>query len=665
MTGSKLKFAIFAVLFTALFALSYGAYIMLTKTPLQMYFVYGMLSVAIFLASFRFGKEIYFLLLIPIFFISPVFSGALFNFSYTNADGNNFLRVHFVTICFAIIFLLEFIYMLLTRGIKLDTVFVSGVLVMVSFFAITVIKRGTGGLGILLETHVGPILFFLFFYSCKGIDMKKLRFYVRIFLAIVFICIFLGAIEFAFKYNPFDSFFNELHTTRVVSNVDEYRINVLQGNIPLSMLFLLGGIWTHMLVKNTFQKYVMLSLITIGVLMTGTRTFFIMMLLLFFYNADYSGDIKQLLRRLFIPMVVVVIVLAALMFTPIGGTIIQRFVDDGSSGNARLILIDYFFKHLTGPMLYGLGGFSDAVIIKDSIGNAIISEIPWIVMYFDLGPLFFLYLFFIFKVFQKCKNKFFIILLLAAFTPFNSIGIKSTNNYCFFMIAVYSMLAERSKNEKLAIDLTFVSPLAVVKANILPVLTGIIVCASMCFGVYYAVERFVPKSYTSCSLMHVWHNPKDIAGYELLHDEPYSYLTYNSKLAKETIVIMESDYLIKASLDIIRNNYGMVIEGINPGALNFETMFNSPTISVSYTSNDANESRAVVRAVSDFMRIETDILLGSEAVVMIGSPDVIEAVPESARVGFFSSFLFAALLLILTNFTKFINNFKEDVKIYG
>lgn len=413
-----------------------GFYVLL-GTPFYMYYFFIVLACLVFLLARRFGIELYILLGVLPIFISPFIQGIWFHMSVSNEQGTNPLKISVTALIWLVVFCLELAWDYCHHNIRVNRILVLGLLVILCFMAVTFLKRGGSGMSMMIENYISPITFVVFFSTHRAeLRPQLIRRVALLYLTFIFLCLFLSVVEYLLQYNPMDYIYERYES--IVFNPDEgYRIRCLLG-APLSMsrMFLKGTILAATLFDRKTGFFLGLIL-SAGIMMTGSRAGLIFVIFVLLYSDGIKFD-RSLFRKLGVPLILLIVGGTLILSSPIGQTILHRFTSDSGSADARVRLIEYFFDNAGSFNFYGLGGFEDSVQIFNAQNQTILMEIPWIMLYFDVGPvLFAMYLLFMYWNMKSCHHKYFYILLFLSVSSYNSFGVKGTSNFTLHLFTLF------------------------------------------------------------------------------------------------------------------------------------------------------------------------------------------------------------------------------------
>lgn len=411
------------------------------------YYLFIVLGIIIFILSESLGKEIYFIIPIIIISIGAELIGYILIVDYFNVSGLNPLKVHPLTITWLTIYCIEIIRKIYKENkINIDKYMVISYSFIFLYGFITIILRGLRGMPILFECYIGPITFFLFIKDSK-LNFKSLE---RIFL--VFLCYgvfltMLGIMEYFLMYNPLDTIYSKANWL-TDTKYEGYRIKTLLGN-PLvnATFFLFCIIVTQIYIKHIF-KYILMALFFIAIILTGSRSFMVFALVALLYNRNFLISFKaKEYKYIFASIVTAIFGLFLMILTPIGNTILTRFYMASDSVQVRIIVIKYFFENFTNFSLHGLGSSATDLILYNSRHEPIIIEIPWIVLFFEIGHFIWLYILFLGKVIINIiSHKYLILVFILALSTYISFGTKMPINYLLYILI--SISAIRINEEK-------------------------------------------------------------------------------------------------------------------------------------------------------------------------------------------------------------------------
>jgi hypothetical protein len=417
------------------------------------YYLFVVLGIILYYISESIGKEIYFIIPIIIISIAAELVGSLFLVDYFNFNGLNPLKIHPFTITWLTIYFIEILRKLYNielnsiysnKKIKVDKIKMLGYLLIVVFGIVTLIFRGLNGMPILFECYLGPITFFLYMKDVK-LEHKKVK---HIFYILLFYGVFLsliGNIEYCCMDNPIDFIYSKANWI-TDDRGEGYRIKTLLGN-PLvnASFFLFLTIVTQIYINNIF-KYFLMILFLISIVMTGSRSFMIFGFISIIYNENIFRTFKnKQYNYIYASIITIICICFFIVCTPIGRTIITRFYLASNSVEARLIVIKYFINNITNFNLHGLGSAATELILYNNIHQPIIIEIPWVILFYEVGHFVWLYVLFLGVIVVKLvRYKYFVIIFILSISTFISFGIKMPINYLLYLLLTISILSKNT-----------------------------------------------------------------------------------------------------------------------------------------------------------------------------------------------------------------------------
>lgn len=430
------NFSIFIVTFTVI-----GAFIFLLKTSYYMTFFYFIFGIAAYIFTTRFGKEYYLFLCIPEYFISVYMDKAIYNFEYFGLDGLNIFKLHPITIILLVALFLEFMVLIYEKKLKLNLLAILGVAILIIYSTVTYKNMGQNGMPLLLSNYFEPIMLFTYYYAIReSIDKKRFYNVIKAFLIVAAFVAFYGIIEYLLKFNIFSYFYSDSGWYGPQVTVT-YRILTTIGN-PLTnaFTFLTCMVVVNLFIKNTALKNFLLILFSLSILATGSRSMFLMAILLMIFN--YKKVNGKGLGKEIILKAISIITICILVFSPLGNTFLERLDSQEESTEARIILIDYFVNNLKSFKVHGLtyGTRTLENVLKTTENHNVIPENPYILLFIDLSYLSLLYFIYLLFIIIKLDNKSNILVLLLAFGTYNSFSVKGTTNSLFFYILILSIL---------------------------------------------------------------------------------------------------------------------------------------------------------------------------------------------------------------------------------
>ncbi|OCA87890.1 hypothetical protein A8F94_08640 [Bacillus sp. FJAT-27225] len=410
----------------------------LLATSYYGYFLYFVLGIVLFLTTKLIGKELIFYFFIFVLIFALELLGPLFLLDINNNNGLNALKVHPFIFTWIIVFFLYLVEGLVKKRILIDKTIIISLLVLFAFFGITYLNRGISGISLAVHNYLGPISFFLFFYCSKKVDYKKINSAVLVFISLSALIGVLGIFEFLVQYNIFQGLYKNQGSWFASQFVEGYRIKTIIGH-PLNnaIFFLFSMILVQISIRKVKLKFILLLLFTIDILLTGSRSIFIISFIVLLYNEKvFTGGWKTA-KNFFFTITVLVTTVLITLNTPLGSTFINRAGSADDSANARLLLFDYFINNWTSFNLYGLGGATENIQILGKYNTPIILEIPWIMLFFDVGYFILLYILLLVLIIRKVEFKFLVIIFIIALSGFASFGVKSNVNYFLFYLLTY------------------------------------------------------------------------------------------------------------------------------------------------------------------------------------------------------------------------------------
>ncbi|PFZ34343.1 hypothetical protein [Bacillus wiedmannii] len=423
------------------------AFSFLLGTNYYAYIIYLLLGFIFYLLTKFLGWEISFLFIIPILSISLVLTGDFFLLDFYNNNGLNPLKIHPFLLAWLVVFFLFFIENFLAKRIIFDKIFLFCILVLFIFFGVTFITKGIGGMSLAIHNYLGPISFFLFFYCKQQINMKKVNKAIDVMIGCSVLIGFLGVLEYVTKTNIFQQFYSANNVTWLESTYREgYRIKTIIGH-PLdnALFFLFSMIIVQMRVKDNRIKYTLLLLFVIDILLTGSRSIFVISFLVLVYNEQSLKDGLKKIKQYFITLCIIGVTFLVTLSTSLGSTLMSRVGSADDSTEARVMLIDYFIKHLSSFQIMGLGGATENIIIIGRYNTPIFLENPWIILFFDVGYFILIYILLLILILCRIEYKALAIILILALSGYNSFGVKNNANYFLFYLLTYGYILAREK----------------------------------------------------------------------------------------------------------------------------------------------------------------------------------------------------------------------------
>lgn len=426
---------IFIVVFTILLATNYYT--------LYIYFIFGFI---LYLLTKFLGRELSFIFIILVLIFALEFTGDFFLLDIQNKNGLNPLKIHPLIFSWLIVCFLYFIEDLINKRIFVSKILILCVLVLSIFFGITYYYRGVSGLSLAVHNYLGPISFFLFLYCSKKIDLEKINKAVLVMISFSVIIGIMGIIEYITKFNIFDSVYSSNSTWLPSTAVGGYRIKTIIGH-PLNnaIFFLFSMILVQMNIKDIKLKYTILFLFTVDTLLTGSRSIFLISFIVLFYNRHAFNGGWKTAKQYLITLSVLGITVLLTLNTSLGSTFLNRVANADGSTEARSLLIDYFIHHMLSFNMMGLGGASENIKIMGSFNTPIILEIPWIILFFEVGYFTLLYILLLIFILQKIEYKLLVIIFIIALSGYASFGVRSNANYFLFYLLTYGYILARER----------------------------------------------------------------------------------------------------------------------------------------------------------------------------------------------------------------------------
>ncbi|AEI39539.1 hypothetical protein [Paenibacillus mucilaginosus] len=417
-----------------------AAFAVLLNTHFYAYLIYILLGFVFYLLMKLLGKESSFAFWIPLFVVALVAVGRFFLLDFYDHNGLNPLKIHPFVVAWLIAFALTLLEDLLQRNVKFDKVVITSLLVIGVFFLVTFLFRGFSGFSMLIHNYIAPISFFLYFYYQKTkVDAAKVQRIIRVLVWIAAIIGIIGILEYMVESNPMQNIYDEETPTWLDSTFrDGYRIKTIIGH-PLDngLFFLFSMMIVQLNIQNAKIKYPLLLLFAVDLLLTGSRSFFLISFLVFFYSKDmFSGGLKSL-KQSSLALVLSAVIGLVTLATPLGTTFLNRVGSAGDSSEARWILIDYFTKHIFSFQMMGLGGATETITLVDRFNNPVYLENPWVILFFDVGYLILLYIFLLFLILRRVQGTFLVLVMLLALSGYNSFGVRNNANFFLFYLLAY------------------------------------------------------------------------------------------------------------------------------------------------------------------------------------------------------------------------------------
>lgn len=419
------------------------------ETGFYVYCFYMIIGAFFYILSKSFGREIYFLLLAPILFISVNLLGSFLILDYFDSNGTNPLKLHPVTICWLVIFTLEMLETILSRGLKPDYRIMAGASVIILFLFFTYLKRGTNGIPLAIENYLSPISFYIFTVVRGGFDIARLKRFMKFIIVIGVIAGLFGMFEYIMQSNFLNTIYFNTSTWYESTFENGYRIKTFIGH-PLNnaMLFLFMMILTSIVEKKLFRKNILLLFFLIAIVLTGSRSFAAVGVLVIVFDSGQRFVENKSWREYAVRFLLTGSCALVIFFTPLGSTLTTRLVSEDISTQPRLVLADYFVKNLAGLSIQGLGASTDNMHLYTEKGQRIILENPWIILFFDMSWLALIYLFFLVSAIKEIDYKLSVLFLVLGLSASNSFGVRSTANYFLYFLISYCYAAHVNKHKE-------------------------------------------------------------------------------------------------------------------------------------------------------------------------------------------------------------------------
>lgn len=187
----------------------------------------------------------------------------------------------------------------------------------------------------------------------------------------------------------------------------------------------------QMRVKDNRTKYALLLLFVIDILLTGSRSIFVISFLVLVYNEHSLKDGLKKIKQYSITLCTIGVTILVTLNTSLGSTLMSRVGSADDSTEARFMLMDYFIKHLSSFQIMGLGGASENINIIGRYNTPIILENPWIILFFDVGYFILVYILLLILILCRIEYKALAIILIFALSGYNSFGVKNNANYFY------------------------------------------------------------------------------------------------------------------------------------------------------------------------------------------------------------------------------------------
>lgn len=418
---------------------------LLLGTNYYVYLIYLFFGFVFYLLTKFLGREALFFLIIPILMVALSLIGSFFLLDFYDNNGLNPLKVHPFVVTLLTVFFLYFVEDLIKKRLVFDKVSILCMLVIFIFFGLTLALRGMGGVSLAIHNYLGPISFFLLLYCSKKIDLKKVDRAVWITICFSVLIGLLGIFEYITEVNIFQSLYEVNEPSWLDSTTrDGYRIKTIIGH-PLdnAIFFLFSMIIVQMRIENIKLKYALLLFFAIDILLTGSRSIFIISFMVLLYNKQVFRGGWKTAKQYLITIGVIGIAVLVTFNTPLGATFLNRVGSADDSTEARFLLMDYFVNHLFSFQIMGLGGATENIKIMGKFNNAIIPENPWIILFFDVGYFILVYILLLIFILSRIEHKLLVIILFFALSGYNSFGVKNNANYFVFYLLTYGYILAR------------------------------------------------------------------------------------------------------------------------------------------------------------------------------------------------------------------------------
>ncbi|WP_214835580.1 O-antigen ligase family protein [Exiguobacterium sp. s36] len=412
--------------------------------------VFFFIGIVLFLVSEIRGKHILYLSVIPIMYISLLLTDDLYLMDFYGENTQNILGIHPFAISLIVIIFLETLKWLLhtkKRNILIPLLTISMVFIVI---ILSLLSGNGGGFSLLLHNYVLPFgTFFVLFVIKDQIEVTKIKSILNIYIIISVLIVVYAICEYLFKSNVFEVGFKNSGALWFDSVSREgYRVKTIIGH-PLdnAAVFIFTMIVIHMNIRKETYKYILLLIMLIGIFLTGSRAALLIAILVMIYNEKSSNiiDVKKI-KSLGVSFFSLMIATVVLFTTSFGNTLLNRIGFEDNSSQARLILVDYFFKNLGHVSLNGLGYATENIKIKYDAYNTIILENPWIILYFDLSYFMFIYLIFLLYLIYKSRYSFLLILFVIYLSSYNSFGVKNNMNFVLYLLLAFGYFFNYQQN---------------------------------------------------------------------------------------------------------------------------------------------------------------------------------------------------------------------------
>jgi capsular polysaccharide biosynthesis protein len=622
-----------------LISLGYSRILGVDRIP-YMYLFYLVAGLVSYLAAKEFGREVYLLILLPRILMANNIMQPVMNMSINNSDLQNPLKISAFMFLWMITFMLEFVELLRSGKLKFDRIVVLGIAVIGLFGVITLLGRGGHGLAILIENYFVPFSFLLLFYLYRDeLDVHKIRKYMTVMLVAIMALATFGIIEAMTRSNPFGSYF--LGTLAGEYAKRNYRVLATVGHILFPIIMLFGCMITKNNIRNIKVRIGLYVYLLIAASLSQTRL--ILLIAACYVIASEFGPIFYKHRRDYRKLFIASISLCALaggsalafLLTPMGKLLLARFMNDSGSSNARVVLIKYFFENLFHITLLGLGGFAEGVHLLDEAGNAVIAEIPWINLYFEVGPLgLLLLLVFLFFVIRAGKLRFEMIMLLVVLSPYTALATKTQGYLLLFFMAIFSIAFAQTRGDTQTVQEPFPAReprkhMEHRKRMERKKILNTVVCLCMIVCVF---SGFI--EYTSASkLDRKYHAAAELYVFPLtFHQEDLAILTFARQPAIWINKFLTDDIVRLAMTPEVINKVDA--DDLVPNLRIYsENSYDSRLIRIEYTGVGAEHTADVVNTLAKETKAYTTKIMGFESVKILSDAPVPKepVYPKTAR----------------------------------
>ena len=167
---------------------------------------------------------------------------------------------------------------------------------------------------------------FTLYTARKLTTEKNSKLYTNVLVIVLVIIGVSGLIEYIYQTNPLQSIYDNETPTWIEGTYHEgYRIKTIIGH-PLdnALVFLFSMMLVQANVKNLYMRYPLLILFMMDILVTGSRSIFILSFLILIYNDSIKENGWAFIKRYLLFLTPVIILIIGLVFSPLGQTFLNR-----------------------------------------------------------------------------------------------------------------------------------------------------------------------------------------------------------------------------------------------------------------------------------------------------------------------------------------------------